>query len=237
MSSSFPPLDAWRALLGTRLGIGVSVALLLHGGALLILAASPESAPRRPGAAMPAETPELLRLSTRLQQQRPRRAANLDLSDLLPPPPPPPSLEMEAASAPWPWFGADQLIPATPASAVELSLAWIPADQRRGGGTGAASVELRRRQLWLTPAQAAALDGLWERGQRSSEGPDGVTAQEGWQWRLVSDAALQRWGLPPRAHGFTLLDGRQLQLVWRQRGQTWLLRLPSAGSVTPLTNP
>ena len=245
MSSSFPPLEAWPGLLRTRLGIGVSVALLLHAGVLLGLASRDASSPRSTAVVLPTDTPDLLRLSSRLQQQQRipllplarLGMADLKLSELPPPPPPPESFETEAAAPVWPWFDAEQRIPASPASALELSLAWIPSEQRRGAAADPASVEMRRRQLWLTPSQATAINALWERGQRSSQGPDGLRAQEGWQWRLVPEEALQRLGLPPRAHGFTLLDGRQLQIVWRQKGQTWLLRLPPSGPLPPLTNP
>ena len=222
----------------------MSVALLLHAGVLLGLASRDVSSPRSTTVVLPSDTPDLLRLSSRLQQQRRpllplahSAMADPKLAELPPPPPPLDSFETQAAAPSWPWFDADQRIPASPSSALELSLAWIPPEQRRGTAVDPASLEMRRRQLWLTPAQAIAINALWDRGQRSSQGPDGLSAQEGWQWRLVPEAALQRWGLPPRAHGFSLLDGGQFLIVWRQKGQTWLLRVPPSGHPIPLTNP
>ena len=169
--------------------------------------------------------------------QRTPKPLSLPGPEVLPPPPP---LELAASVGPapsapaqWRWSRADAQLPPQASRALELALAWLP---RESGSAPAAllqspeAVEIRRRQLWLTPDQALLLQRLWDSGRpalwRQTPLPAGSAS------RQVQPQALAALGLDA-PHGFSLVEGRDLLLIWRSEGQWWLLRTAWAASPAP----
>jgi hypothetical protein len=174
--------------------------------------------------------------------QRTPRPLQLPGPELLPPPPP---LELAAASpvqasqgpSRWRWSRADAQLPPQAARALELALAWLP---RESGSAPAAllqspeAVELRRRQLWPTPDQALQLQRLWDSGRPAVWSQPALP--QGSASRHVQPRALAALGLEA-PHGFSLVAGSDLVLIWRSEGQWWLLRTPWTASPAPRSQP
>ena len=219
------------------------LALALNGVWLAFVGLVPRPEPPRPTATA-VDAPQLLRLSRKLLAQEAAQRRSLPMIaalDALPPPPPPellspsprrvatPALPAAPANG-WVWSQADQDLPPEPAQALELSQAWIPGSGSAVPEAGAASLEIRRRQLWLTPGQAQQLQVLWQRSSSLpapfADLPAGTSA------RRLPTSARAPLGLV-RPHGFSLVLPDAVVLVWRQGQQLWLLRSPlnrSAGT-------
>ncbi|MFO7628746.1 MAG: hypothetical protein R6W06_04375 [Prochlorococcaceae cyanobacterium] len=168
----------------------------------------------------------------------------------LPPPPPPqrsppqrsPLRRQAGAPAPPPaggatsrsdrWTGSrdDRLLPAQPAAALRLALAWFPgrpAPEASGESVSQPfsepGIELRRRQLALSAAQGQQLQrilqGAAELPSPFSDLPDGVEV------RRVAASALEGFGLA-QPHGVSLLRPEGLVLAWRDRAHLYLFHHP-----------
>jgi hypothetical protein len=221
---------------------GMVAAAGLAGSLLIGLALGRTSVERCPRSAHPP----VRRSAVPTAPQRTPKPLSLPGPELLPPPPP---LELAPASvgpapsapSPWRWSRADAQLPSQASRALELALAWLP---RESGSAPAPllqspeALEIRRRQLWLTSDQALQLQRLWDSGRtalwRQAPLPAGSAS------RQVQPLALAALGLDG-PHGFSLVDGRDLLLIWRSEGHWWLLRTPWTASPAsrsqPLTTP
>ena len=219
------------------------LALALNGVWLAFVGLVPRPEPPRPTATA-ADAPQLLRLSRKLltQEEAQRRSLPMIAAlDALPPPPPPELLSPSprrvatpaSPAAPangWVWSTADQDLPPEPAQALQVSQAWISGNGAAAPDASAASLEIRRRQLWLTPGQAQQLQALWQRSSSLPAPFEDLPAGTSARRLPVSGRALL--GLV-RPHGFSLVLPDAVVLVWRQGQQLWLLRSPlnrSAGT-------
>jgi hypothetical protein len=212
------------------------LALALNGVWLVVVGLAPRAEQPRP-LATGADAPQLLRLSRKLlvQEEAQRRALPLIAAmDALPPPPPPellsppprPVIARAARALPptgWVWSTADSDLPAEPAEALELSQAWLPGNGTPVSDPSAASLEIRRRQLWLTPGQAQQLQALWQRSSSLPSPFEGLPA--GTSVRRMLASARSPLGLA-KPHGFSLVLPDDVVLFWRQGQQVWLLRSP-----------
>jgi len=233
LTCNFRDPDAWMRWASSPLGLGLVTALGLHAVVLCGLALAPQPSPPRPRWPLPSDTPELLRLGRQLRQPLTPNPLSLALPggvDWLPPPPPPSAALAAEAQAVAREGWAEQGLPGSVATALQMSLAWVPASLPAEART-AAAWELRRRQRWLSPAQARGLELAWGAGGSAETPPAGLSPGSDLSWRRVepgSLAFLPSGGL----HGLSLLDGRQLTLVWRKGGALWLVRAPLGGRPT-----
>jgi hypothetical protein len=206
------------------------LALALNGAWLAFVGLPPRPVQPRPTITA-ADAPQLLRLSRKLAAQGDvQRSAlpTIAALDALPPPPPPellsPSPPTDGAPAPgWVWSTADNDLPTEPAQALEMSQAWIPGSGSAVPEASAASLEIRRRQLWLTPGQAQQLQALWQRSSSLPAPFEGLPA--GTSARRLPAPGRAPLGLA-RPHGFSLVLPDAVVLFWRQGQQVWLLRSP-----------
>ena len=206
------------------------LALALNGVWLALVGLPLRPEPPR-ATATAADAPQLLRLSRKLlaQEDAQRRSLpTIAALDALPPPPPPellsPSPRPVLAPAPgWVWSTADNDLPKEPAQALDMSQAWIPGSGTAVPDASAASLEIRRRQLWLTPGQAQQLQALWQRSSSLPAPFEGLPA--GTSARRLPVPGWAPLGLA-RPHGFSLVLPDAVVLFWRQGQQVWLLRSP-----------
>ena len=208
------------------------LALALNGAWLAFVGLPPRREQPRPIVSA-ADAPQLLRLSRKLlaQEEAQRRSLpTIAALDALPPPPPPellsPTPRPIVSPAPalgWVWSTADSDLPTDPAQALELSQAWIPGSGSAAPDASAASLEIRRRQLWLTPGQAQQLQALWQRSSSLPAPFEGLPA--GTSARRLPVPGPSPLGLT-RPHGFSLVLPDAVLLFWRQGQQVWVLRSP-----------
>lgn len=231
---NYPNPELWLRLRQQPLALGALLALGLHALALPLLLSPLPAAPSRTAASRNEPLPQLLRLGRTLQQRRQLKPSALALpplallDNLPPPPPPPPPLPSQAAAAApaaaplWRWSQADAELPGDPWQALRLSLAWVPGASLALDRQQATALEVRRRQLWLTPGQAQQMERIWQQAQPASLPGD---AWSGSAVRRLPAAGLIAMGLPD-PHGFSLVTDDHLWLGWRKGAQLVLIRAP-----------
>ena len=224
---------------GLRRLIPVAVlALAVHGAVALWPASRRVPAGAAGRVPQPGDdTPELLRLSRGLAE--PSRLAPLPLAAL--PPPPPSSLPLALAPPPAVVASMSPAAvlppPALPtrlseaAAALRQLLSQAPPAALATADREAISA-LQRRQWWLSGAQEAALQRIWQGGAVAENAPEALG-------KLAEDAELRR--LPAEVvpvlgtgdwHGHSLVGRQVALLLWRQAGGLWLLRLPLPSAQT-----
>ena len=213
---------------GSRLPLALSLAIAVNGAAVCALVAQPSTSPVRDSKPSHADTPRLLRLARSLKAAplapvQPALPLPLNLDPLPLPPPPPPLDAMPREPV---LEAADGWNPREPGPVLAGAIAWIPATREGFEPADPFQQGIRRRQRWLLKRQADQLQALW----------DGALERrfsEGLEWRALHQSALQQLDLPATApaqlQGLSLVQGRQLTLIWRDQGSWWLIRQATTG--------
>jgi hypothetical protein len=97
------------------------------------------------------------------------------------------------------------------------SLAWLPPPKEGFNPADPQQQSIRRRQRWLSAEQGQLLNQLWTAAGIPVSGHD-------LEWRAVDLQALSGLGLTGELHGVSLVQDRQVSLIWRERGRWWLVR-------------
>jgi hypothetical protein len=216
-----------------RLPQALLLAVALHLAAAVILPLWPEpAAPPRPRPRRLSDTPQLLQWSRQLQRGAATplvAGAPLALDAIpLPPPPPPEALGGFAPAPAAPIAERDQPWSHTSAAAVlTTSLAWLPLEQEGFNPADPQQQSVRRRQRWLSAEHGQLLNRLWAAAVSPGAvepSPSPPAAGPTLEWRPVDRQALLGLGLTGELQGVSLVQERQVTLVWRERGRWWLVR-------------
>ncbi len=217
------PLPRWRHLRLPLLG-----ALALNG--LVVAAALRPPARTAPAvaAALPDDTPELLRFSRQQAREPSLTALPFPPLSALPPPPP-----MDLPSQPRRGAAGHQRGDAGSAPARERAAATTPAPAgapqvagTKPGAELAATTRMLALALQARPleaAEATAVAALWEQATPTREVPSGMAAApDGMELRRLPLAKARGAGLP-FSDPLAVLTGGKVLLLWPDGSTFWML--------------